>query len=391
LTGESRLHRGVVVMIERKINLLHLILSLETGGMERFVYENCLEMDKGRFNVSVCCIDRFGGFYRDLVESGIKVDLIQKNQKHFDLFFPLKLKKYLKYNDIHVLHIHSGAFFHGSVAGYLAKTPVVVYTEHGRHMVEPKIIFILDKISCFFTDKIVTVSPDLEKHLVEKIKLPANKIITIVNGVNTRYFVPREKSKKLLTELGIEPESKIIGSVGRLAEIKDYFTLIKSCKIIKEEIPNFRLLLVGEGPCEKGLKDLAVELGISDLIVFAGNRSDIPQILNLFDVFVLPSLLEGTSLSLLEAMASGVPSVVTNVGGNPNIVKDGYNGYLVEPKDHLKMAKKIIHILSDFEVAKYLKNNSISSIQNSYSLKINIEKYVEIYLELLKMKYDCAN
>jgi len=371
-------------MIEGKINVLHLLLSLETGGMERFVYEHCLEMDKEKFNVSVCCIDRLGGFCQSLVENGIKVNLLQKNQGHFDWFYPNKLKKYLKNNNIHILHIHSGAFFYGSVAGFLARTPGIIYTEHGRHLVEPKIIFILDKISSMFTDRIVTVSPDLEKHLIDNIKLPPNKIETIINGVNTNSFVPRGKSITLLAEFGIKSEFKIIGAIGRLAHIKDHTTLIKAFKIVAEKIPESRLLLVGEGPCEQELKDLSKELGVFESVVFAGNRSDIPEILNLLNVFVLPSLSEGTSLSLLEAMSSGVPPVVTNVGGNPNIIKHDYNGYLVEPKDFKQMASIIIHVLNNDEISKKLKKNSRESVQDDYSLRNNVEEYEKLYLDLLK-------
>ncbi len=228
-------------MINGKINVLHLLLSLETGGMERFVFEHCLEIDKDKYNVSVCCIDRLGGFYQSLVENDIKVDLLQKNQTHFDYVFPLKLKKYIKKNNIHILHIHSGAFFHGSVAGFLARTPGIIYTEHGRNLVEPKIIFLLDKISSVLADRIVTVSPDLKKYLIEKIKLPEQKISTIINGINSDCFRPREKSKKLLDDLGINSDCKIVGAVGRLAHIKDHATLIKAYRKVLEKVPELQI------------------------------------------------------------------------------------------------------------------------------------------------------
>jgi len=370
-------------MIYGKINVLHLLLSLETGGMERFVYEHCLEIDKDMFNVSVCCIDRLGGFYESLVDNGIRVDLLQKNQNHFDWFFPWKLKKYLKENKIHILHIHTGAFFHGSVAGFLAKTPGIIYTEHGRHLVEPKAIYVLDKISSMFTDKIVTVSPDLEKHLIEKIKLPAKKIITIINGVNTKSFMPRVKSETLLVELGVDSDCKIIGTVGRMAPVKNQASLISAFDKIQQKIPKSKLIIVGEGPCETDLKNLANELGIAGSVVFAGNRNDIPKILNLFDVFVLPSLSEGTSFSLLEAMASGVPPVVTNVGGNPNIVYNNHHGYVVAPNDIEDLSDKIIKILVNEDIRYGFINNAIEHVMLNFSHEVNVEKYKHMYLSLL--------
>jgi sugar transferase (PEP-CTERM/EpsH1 system associated) len=370
-------------MVNGKINVLHLLLSLETGGMERFVYEHCLEIDKSKFNVSVCCIDRLGGFFESLVKNDINVDIVQKNQNHFDYLFPLKLSRYLRNKKIHVLHIHSGAFFHGSVAGFLSRTPVIIYTEHGRHLVEPKIIFLFDKISCFFSDKIITVSHELEKYLIENIKLPAKKVETVINGVNTESFRPRCKSQRLLSELCLAPDIKIIGAVGRLAFIKDHFTLIKAFKIVEKKIPEAKLVLVGEGPCEKDLKILVEKLALSSSVVFAGNRSDIPDILNLFDVFVLPSLSEGTSLSLLEAMASGLPSVVTSVGGNPNLIKENINGYLVETKNTEQLAKRIEDILSNSEISKAFGIASRKLVISRYSLKANIKIYEDIYKNLL--------
>jgi glycosyltransferase involved in cell wall biosynthesis len=127
-------------------------------------------------------------------------------------------------------------------------------------------------------------------------------------------------------------------------------------------------------------------LGIYGSVIFTGNQKDIQQILNLFDVFVLPSLREGTSLSLLEAMASGVAPIVTNVGGNPNVVKNGYNGYLVKPGDFGGMALMITDFFKDFAKIDYIKNNARKSVQDKFSLDKNIELYIKIYLELFESK-----
>lgn len=378
----------MVIMNKRKINVMHLILSLETGGMERFVYEHCLEIDKNIFNISVCCIDRLGEFYEPLIENGIKIDLLQKNQNHFDWIFPLKLAKYIIKNNIDILHIHSGAFFIGSLAGIFLKRTVIVYTEHGRNLVEPRFMFILDKISSFFCDKIITVSSELEKYMIENIKIHSNKIETITNGVNNKIFNKKNKSIDLISEFELNLDVKIIGSVGRLAVIKNYETLIKAFCDVRKKIPNSILILVGEGPCENDLKVLSRELGVYDSIIFTGNRSDVNDILNLFDVFVLPSLREGTSLSLLEAMASGVPALVTNVGGNPIIIKNGFNGYVVEPKDQFDMADKIIDILINSDIANKFIENSLNLIVKNFSLQKNVEKYMNLYINLFE-KNNC--
>jgi glycosyltransferase involved in cell wall biosynthesis len=367
---------------KEKIRVLHLLLSLEIGGMERFVYEHCFGIDKSRFDVFVCCIDRLGGFYDRLVEHGIQIDLLQKNQKKFDWFFPLKLSKYLRNNKIDILHIHTGAFFYGSVAGYLARTKGVIYTEHGRHYKEPWQLYILDQISARCINQIVTVSDALEDHLINKIRLPSKKIQTIINGVNTETFVPRQKPDYLLKEFSFDRECKIIGTVGRLAVIKDQKTLIKAFRLVKDQHNNSKLLIVGEGECERELEKLVDDLKLKNDVVFTGNRSDVPSMLNFFDVFVLPSLMEGTSISLLEAMASGVPCVVTNVGGNVRLISNGISGFTVPPGNVLIVANKILELFQNISMARLFSIESRRIAKDNYSFDRNIERYRELYNEL---------
>lgn len=368
---------------KEKIRVLHLLLSLEIGGMERFVYEHCLGINKDQFEVSVCCIDRLGGFYERLIEHGIHVDLIQKNQQRFDWFFPLKLSKYLRQNTIDILHIHSSAFFHGGVAGFLARTKGVIYTEHGRHYKEPWQLYILDQISSRCVDQIITVSDALEKHLIEKMRLSSKKIKTIINGVNTVTFGQREKPDYLLEEFSIDRKYKIVGTVGRLVSIKDQATLIKAFKLVKDQHEYIKLFIVGEGPLGSELIKLVAELELIDDVIFTGNRSDIPSILNLFDVYVLPSLMEGTSLSLLEAMASCVPCVVTDVGGNTALIIDGVNGSVVSVRDYESIAGKIFDIINDDLLSSEYSLKSRLIVDNVYSLEKNILKYERLYQDLV--------
>lgn len=367
-------------MVEKRLKILHLLLSLETGGMERFVYEHCLALNHDEFDVSVCCIDRLGEFSQGLREHGIKVNLLLKNQQHFDWFFPFRLSRYLKENDIDIIHTHGGSFFHGSVAGFLARTQGIIYTEHGRHPVETMPIRVLDRISSYFADHIITVSKDLERHLIDEIKLPSKKIRTIINGVNTKTYCGRGKSKKLCEEFGLQSTDKIVGTIGRLAEIKNHPFLIRSFEKVKRIWPESRLVLVGSGPCEKSLKSLTADLGLSDSVFFTGNRNDVCNLYHLFDVFVLSSFSEGTSFSLLEAMASGIPPIVTNVGGNPGIVKDTVNGYLVEVDDDQALADKIVKIFQ--QGGGDLAYNGRQFVIDHYSLEKNLQQYADIYRSL---------
>ena len=372
--------------IKYKINILHVVLSLDTGGLERIVVESALAIDKSKYNVEVCCYDQLGDFSRTLVDNGIKVTLLKRNQSRYDYLFPLKLKKFLKERNVHVLHIHSGTFFLSTQAGILASTPVMIYTDHGRPLVESKIDILMDRFSCHFVDKIIAVSSQLESYLVDTLRLRRDKVTTIINGINTETFTPREKSETVMKEFGISARDMVIGTVGRLAEVKDHLSLIRAFSIVHSVVPDTVLMLVGDGPMHEKIVELIVDMKLSDRVLITRSRNDIPQLMNLFDVFVLSSLSEGTSVALLEAMASGVAPVVTDVGGNPSIVDDNVNGELVRPGNILQIAESIINILqSDVKRKKYA-DNAAEKVCAQYSITEMIKKYEKLYVELLVSK-----
>lgn len=368
----------------KKINIMHTVLSLEMGGLEKVVSDTVSGLDKDRFNVEVCCFDSPGHFASSLSDRGIKVNLVKRNQSHYDVFFPFRLKRLLQHNKTDILHMHSGTFFLGTQAALLADIPRMVYTDHGRHLVDPKILLAMDKFCGYFVKKIIAVSNELEKYLVEVVRLPAAKITTIINGINTDVFTSGPKSPALLDELKIPPSHRIIGTVGRLAEVKDQVSMIKAFAKVLEEISDITLLFIGEGPLLSVLQQTARDYNVAENVVFAGKRSDISRLMNLIDIFMLTSLSEGTSISLLEAMASGVTPVVTDVGGNPSIVQHEVNGILVRPKDVSGMAAAISSLLNHDDQRDRYSRNAMNTVRNNYSLESMIDKYSDVYNELYR-------
>lgn len=366
-----------------KINLMHVVLNLGIGGLERLVADIALGFDRHNFNFEICCLDWLGYFSSSLSSKGINITLLKRNQKHYDVFYPFRLMKLLRQKRIHILHMHSGTFFLATQAGLLARTPIMVYTDHGRHLVEPRFQFLEDRLSSLFVDKIIAVSKELEQYLINVVKLPRNKIITIVNGINTILYSPRGKPRNLLEEFHIPNNHKIVGTVGRLAEVKDQISLIKAFKMVHEIIPMSILMIVGDGPIKQRLCDVVAENNLNNSVIFTGNREDLPELLNLFDVFVLSSLSEGTSVSLLEAMAAGVTPVVTGVGGNKSIVDDQVNGIIVEPKNISQMAEAIITLLRDDNKRRKFSSHAVNKVKNFYSLNNMVDQYTSLYLNLL--------
>lgn len=369
---------------DRKINILHTVLSLEMGGLEKVVADTVTGMNKQVFNVEVCCFDELGHFAAQLPEKGVKVSLLGRRSTGYDALLPLKLGKMLDRKKIDILHMHSGTFFLGSQAALLAGGKKTVYTDHGRHLIEPRLLPAMDRFSGFFAKKIVAVSKELEKYLVEVIRLPAHKTTTIINGIDTGVFRKRQKSERLLKELGIPAKNQIVGSVGRLAPVKDQASMIEAFSIIGRDRPDLTLLIVGDGPLMAELQKLAEEKGVRERVVFTGKRSDIPDLMSLFDIFILTSLSEGTSISLLEAMASGATPVVTDVGGNPSIVTHDVNGLLIQPKDLPRLAGTLGFLLDHEQARLHYAEKAVQTVRECYSLEKMIERYTGVYLELVQ-------
>ncbi|MHB8056976.1 MAG: glycosyltransferase [Desulfuromonadaceae bacterium] len=368
--------------MSKKINIMHTVLSLEMGGLEKVVSDAVSGLDKDRYDVEVCCFDTLGHFASCLPGQGVNVNLVKRNQARYDAFFPFRLKKLLQEKKTDILHMHSGTFFLGTQAALLAGIPRMVYTDHGRHLVDPKILLAMDRFCGFFVKKIIAVSNELEKYLVDVVKLPAAKMTTIINGINTDLFTPGPKSAALLDELKIPPAHRIIGTVGRLVEVKDQVSMIKAFAKVLEEISDITLLFIGEGPLLPVLQQTARDCNVAENVVFAGKRSDISRLMNLIDIFMLTSLSEGTSISLLEAMASGVTPIVTDVGGNPSIVQHGVNGILVSPKDVPGIASAIVSLLNHDGLRYRYSHNAMKTVRENYSLKSMIDKYSALYDEL---------
>lgn len=366
---------------------MHTVLSFEVGGLEKVVCDNILAFDRDKFGVEACCFDRIGDFANRLFDNHIEVHFLQRNQNHYDIFFPIKLSRLLRQKQIHLLHMHNGTFFLGVQAGLLARTPVMVYTEHGRPLVEPKVLIHMDRLSAYFVDKIISVSKELEEYLKNVVRLPAEKIVTLINGVDTERFKKRIKSPKLLKEFCIDPDVKVIGTVSRLTEVKDQFTMIESFAAVKESYPKCILLLVGDGPMKSELVNMVERKSLKNCVIFAGKRNDISDVLNLFDIFLLTSLSEGTSISLLEAMSSGVTPIATKVGGNVSIVDDNLNGMLTSPKNTYELSNKLKYLLNNDDIRNHFSANARKKIRSCFSLEIMVRKYENLYLRLLEKNF----
>lgn len=367
----------------RKINVIHVTQYLEIGGLETFIVEFCKQIDKEAFNVSVLCTNHYDENYKKCLEQdNIDVNLIKKKYK-YDLLFFLKAAAFLKRKKIEIIHSHGGCFLYSAIIGKLAGVKKIIHTLHGMPITTGYKSRIEEYLSCLMADNIVAVSNEIADDIKSRVNIFNSKIEVIINGIDHIKYTPCTDLKTITESkvfFGLPQDKKIIGSVGRLENVKNYPLLLKAfSELIHFYNNDFHLVFVGNGREESRLKKIAEELAIDDKVSFLGMQYDLPRIYPLFDVFVLSSITEGTSISLLEAQASGIPAVVTDVGGNSNIIQDGINGYLCKSGDHAEMAAKLDRLLNNNSELSRMKLSAREVVLRKFDMNSVLRKYQRIY------------
>jgi len=364
------------------MNVIHLVLSMETGGAETVVSHLIRKIDAQSFRVTVICLCSRGPL-ADLAEKGgARVMVADPMVKGASLIYPYALLAIVKREKPDILHSHSGCGPSAALVSRYLGIPQI-HTEHGRPFPDARWMIELERLYAMQTRKIVAVSPLLKEYLHQAFRWPDEKVLVIENGIDTGYFSPRPKPQGLISELGLEPNHKVIGSVGRLSPVKNFPVLLHAFRDILAANSQARLLIVGEGPERRKLERIIDHLGISQACRLTGERFDIRDLLSCMDVFVLPSWSEGTSLSLLEAMSCARPVVASCVGGNQEIVQPGQTGFLVHPHDVQSFALSIQTLLNDRSMAAEFGENCRKMVLQRYRLELMVEKYEKLYEQIV--------
>ena len=219
--------------------------------------------------------------------------------------------------------------------------------------------------------------------------VPSEKVKQIYNGVDIERFLPAaHKNAALLPANFLPRDAIVIGAVGRIAEVKNQRSLILAVdQVLKakpELVDRLRVMLVGDGPLLAGIKTLVSDLRLSDIIWLPGDRTDIPQLLQQMDIFVLPSLAEGVSNTVLEAMATGLPVIATRVGGNPELVEEDVNGLLVDVDDSQQLAKALLKLIEQPELRQGLGQQGLKKVSETFNWQKTVAQYLAVYDEVLQ-------
>jgi sugar transferase (PEP-CTERM/EpsH1 system associated) len=364
------------------IHVLHLIQGLGVGGMETMLLNMISHLDGSRFKTSVCCFDRLGPLAYQVEQKAAEVTLL-KRKTGFDWRYPQRLASHLKSRNVQVLHLHNPtAFFYGALAGKLARVPCVVYTEHGRDLSSGWKVKLAHRWIARMVDRIVVVAEHGRRVLSQEEGVDKSKIELIYNGIDGQRFDRAhhaDQFESIRKGLGLNPDTKVIGFVGRLAPIKNHAVLLKAMRKVVEDVPNVALLLIGDGPLKAEIESMVKEFGLDKQVSILGTRTDIPELMSIMDLFVLPSFSEGLSLTLIEACAAGLPIVATRVGGNEEVVVDQLNGLTVPSNDQEALAKAITSLLSDVETSRKMGNNARERFEERFTLQDMVQKYQDLY------------
>jgi sugar transferase (PEP-CTERM/EpsH1 system associated) len=291
-----------------------------------------------------------------------------------------------------IVHTRNLAALEAAFPAALAGAPVRIHGEHGRDVDD------LDgsnagrqrlrRLFKPFVHHYITVSRDLASYLEHKVDVPPARITQIYNGVNTDVFHPARGGREPLEWRGSGGNDLfVIGTVGRMQEVKDQVTLARAFAALMRQMPGaqrrVRLAMIGDGPLRERAQKVLAEAGIAQCAWLPGNRNDVPRIMRGFDLFVLPSLAEGISNTILEAMASGLPVVATAVGGNPELVEEGITGTLVPAGDPERMAAALRAYVENADLCRRQGLAALAAIERRFRMDVMMNAYLEVYDNML--------
>ncbi len=373
--------------------IVHVIYRLDVGGLENGLINLIHHLAPQRFRHAIVCLTGYTD-YRKRLREDCPVFSLDKRPGH-DLGSHLRLWRLLRELRPQLVHTRNLPTLEYGVVAACAGVRRIVHGEHGRDVHDldgaSRKYRLLRRFCDFFIDEYIALSRDLQGWLVDDVGIAARKITQIYNGVDSDYFTPGDKAaacRRAVFPAGFVPRNGMVfGTIGRLQAVKDHANLIRGFACLLRRTPalreRLRLAIVGGGPLYEALRQLAVEQGVDELLWMPGNREDVLQIYRALDVFVLPSLREGVSNTLLESMACGLPVVATAVGGNPELVEDGRSGFLVPEADPEGLAAGLARYVAAPELMTRHGRAGRERVEARFSMAAMSDAYQAVYERLL--------
>ena len=377
--------------------IVHLVQQLDVGGLENGLINLIRHMPAERYRHAIVCLKDYSTYHAHIKSRGVEIISLNKREgKDFGHY--VRMFRTLRALQPDLIHTRNLCGIEGQLVAALAGVKLRVHGEHGRDMSDlygkrlkyRLLRFLLRPLIGHF----IAVSADLEEWLIDSVGAQPERVSQISNGVDSVQFHPRLGPPAAIGPAGFMHDNAfVIGSVGRMDEVKDYPTLVEAfLRLIASPHPahqRMRLLIIGDGPQRAACLDMLVRAGAAHRAWLPGERTDIAQMLRAMDLFVLPSLAEGSSNTILEAMASGLPVVATAVGGNPVLVHSGFTGILVPPRAPDLMAAAIADYCRIPEMGARHGMRARSQVIARFSLPEMARGYTAVYDALTLQSQPC--
>jgi glycosyltransferase involved in cell wall biosynthesis len=376
------------------------VLEATVGGTRRHLLSLVEGLDKSRFQVEIAApLIRQGtiddtGFIDEIKALDVRIHRVNMRrsiQPVADLRALWVLTNLIRREKYDIVHVHSSkAGFLGRIAARLNGVPTV-YTPNGFYFLsnmptaKVKTYLLLERLAGRLTDCLIAVSESEREQAVNHGLISPARIVVIPNAIDIQRFRPDPViGRQLRIEFGVPDDAMVVGTVARFIEQKDPITFIRAARLIADRMPNVRFLWCGEGPMRHEIEQLAAELELTSVIHFLGYRKDIANLMNVFDMFVLTSIFEGLPYTILEAMAVGLPLVVTDVVGNRDVVIDGQNGLIVVPRSPEEVANAVSKLFQDREKRLSMGQESYYLVTKHYRIQDMVSNIEGVYEDLLQ-------
>jgi sugar transferase (PEP-CTERM/EpsH1 system associated) len=368
----------------------HVMYRFDTGGLENGVVNLINHMSADRYRHAVIALTEITDFRQRIKRDDVQFIALNKPPGQTLWIFPQLYRLFRQLRPA-IVHSRNLAALEVQLPAWAAGVPVRIHGEHGRDVGDldgSNVTY--QRVRRFykpFVSYYLALSRDLAEYLDGIIRVPASKVLQVYNGVDTERFHPAPAD--FATPGSPFPRAChwLLGTVGRMQTVKDQPTLarafIRALEIAPELRNQLRLVLVGDGPLRNQCQEILAVAGVADLAWLPGERSDVPDVMRGLDCFVLPSLAEGISNTILEAMAAGLPVIATNVGGNADLVAAGETGEIIPAADPEAMAEAIVRFASNPQRSQQMGRAGRQLVERRFSMNAMVAAYQGTYDKLL--------
>ncbi len=372
----------------------HVVYRFDVGGLENGVVNLINHFPEHEYRHAIISLTDITDFRERVAKKDVQFHALHKAAGHGFKVFPA-LYRLLRQIKPAIVHTRNLAALEMAVPAWAAGVPIRIHGEHGRDVSDPdgtvRKYQLIRKFYSPFISRYIALSKDLARYLTGPVGIAAERVAQVYNGVNTfRFFPPIAGRQPIAGCPFVDTHLFVMGTVGRMQTIKDQSMLARAFVRALELEPaaraRLRLVMIGDGPQLALVRQILQDAHALDLAWLPGQRDDIPDVLRGLDCFVLPSLAEGISNTILEAMASGLPVLATDVGGNGELIVSGETGALVAASDHQALAEHLLQLSAQPEQVRLMGKAGRARVESLFSIDSMVQAYKQVYDQALALQ-----